>query len=190
MERSGGVGAETGAGTSKDATYAEGSGHAIVMANIGAASGTPKPEARRCADTVAGTASATAAGATLQHDAAWSDAGASGEPMGHASQLEPDADVIGIGQTSRSPARGAAPVTTKEKRRKRPALRRIRFLVRRNDSLPWTSDPSTPITMFRSDEVGNYYSIGIAGHRLDVTRKRTYFNSFESRLSLSTSPPV
>ena len=69
-------------------------------------------------------------------------------------------------------------------------MRCIRFLVRNNDPSPLTSKPSTLITMFRFDEIGNHYSIGIAGHRLDAARKRAYFNSFESRRSLRTIPPV
>jgi len=147
VERSGGEGVGTGAGASKDGTYVETSEQAMIAANIGTASGTPEPPPRRVADTVAGTASATVAGATLQHDAAWSDAGASGESMTHISQLTPAGDVIGIGQTSRSPARGAAPVTTRQKRRRRLALRRIRFLERSVDRLRWTSDVGTTSTI-------------------------------------------
>jgi purine nucleoside permease len=80
--------------------------------------------------TVAGTASATVAGAIVQHEAASSEAAFAGASMAHAAQagVASPFDDIGIGQTSRSPARGAAPVATRESKRRRLAVRRIMIL--------------------------------------------------------------
>ena len=134
MERGGGEEAGEGAGVSNEGA-AE-----IAPAPFWAGAAMAIPSVcwenapRRCAVTVAGTVSATVAGSALQHDAASSDAEAAGESITHASQLEPARDspidtlAIGIGQTSRSPVRGAAPVTTKERRRRRLNLRRIMVL--------------------------------------------------------------
>lgn len=141
------MGAGTGADEAKDGTYDEGiSEHARIAANAGTPSGWFEAPPRRDTEMVAGGISATAPGATRQHVAASNDAEDAGESMGHASQLEPangaSGDAIGIGQTSRSPARGAAPVATSEIKRRRLAVRRI------------MSSNDTPAGAVRSRSIG------------------------------------
>jgi hypothetical protein len=121
-----------------DVTKAGISGHATGERAITISSEWAVTPPRRCALMVAGTVSASAAGAVRQHEAASSETGAAGESMAHASQDavaggSPD-EVVGIvmviviGQPSRSPARGAAPVTTRERSRRRHNVRRIMIL--------------------------------------------------------------
>jgi len=129
VERGGGEAVGIGRGESSEgmdcAVIAE---HSASTIDIGPRSDGAEA-LRRDTLTVAGTVSASAAGFVRQHDAASSDAAADGEPMGHASQLSAIFGDIGIGQRRRSPARGAAPVATRETRRRRLRLRRIMVLT-------------------------------------------------------------
>ena len=137
----GGDAAGFGGGASNDgATKAGISGHATGERAIAMPSEWAVIPPRRCALKVAGTVSASATGAVPQHEAALTETGAEAfcDSMAHARQVAAAggspgevagiAIVIVIGQTSRSPARGAAPVTTRERRRRRLNWRRIMIL--------------------------------------------------------------
>lgn len=128
MERSGGEADGIGGGESNEgAGCAAIAGHSASTTDAG-----PRSEwadtPRRDGVTVAGTVSASVAGAVRQHDAASSDVAADGESTGHALQLGAAFGDIGIAQSGRSPARGAAPVTIRERRRRRLPVRRIMVL--------------------------------------------------------------
>lgn len=132
MERGGGEEAGEGAGVSNEGAEQTGTASWRAGTAIADASSWGDEPPRRCAVTVAGTASATAAGAIVQHEAASSEAAVVGASVAHASQVIPVADPrsedIGIGQRSRSPARGAAPVAARESKRRRHVVRRIMVL--------------------------------------------------------------